>query len=192
MARSGMWGDSLMDRLDHYDHFAGIGINGESLPSDANRLTLVDETDEVGLRRARIDYTPGENERAIEAHGVRTMQAIWAAAGAKDVFVLPRNAHTEGTCRMGDDAGEAVVDRDCRSFDVPNLWVCDNSVFPSSMIANPAVTIMALALRTAALFSASDERVTAETVTPLPVITAVEVIPARLPLTSLSVAVRRV
>ena len=149
MARSGMWGEGLMDRLDQYDHLAGIGINGECLPAEENRLTLVDEVDEVGLRKARVDYRYGENEKRIDAHGTRTMTAIWEAAGAKDVFVLPRNAHTEGTCRMGDDAGAAVVDRDCRSFDVPNLYVCDNSVFPSSMIANPAVTIMALALRSA-------------------------------------------
>ena len=152
MARSGMRGEALMDRLEHYDHFAGMGINGECLPSETNLLTLSDEVDEVGLRRARIDFTPGSNEEAIASHGVDVMQRIWEAAGAKDVFVLPRNAHTEGTCRMGDDAGAAVVDRDCRSFDVPNLWVCDNSVFPSAMIANPAVTIMALALRTADVF----------------------------------------
>ncbi|MFD1723000.1 GMC family oxidoreductase [Amnibacterium endophyticum] len=152
MARGGMWGDALMDRLEHYDHFAGIGMNGECLPHEQNRLTLVEETDEVGLRRARVDFSYGDNEDAIERHGVDVMKRIWEAAGAKDVFVLPRTAHTEGTVRMGDDADAAVVDRDCRSFDVPNLWVCDNSVFPSSMIANPAVTIMALALRTADVF----------------------------------------
>ena len=152
MARGGMWGERLMDRLEHYDHFAGIGINGECLPSDQNLLTLSDEVDEVGLRRARIDFTFGENEQKITDHGVDVMQRIWEAAGAKDVFVLPRNAHTEGTVRMGDDPGANVVDRDCRSFDVPNLWVCDNSVFPTSMIANPATTIMALALRTADVY----------------------------------------
>ena len=31
----------------------------------------------------------------------------------------------------------------------PTLWICDNSVFPSSLAANPALTIMALSLRTA-------------------------------------------
>ncbi|WP_258072812.1 GMC family oxidoreductase [Rathayibacter rathayi] len=50
---------------------------------------------------------------------------------------------------------EAVVDSDGRSFDVPNLWVCDNSVFPSSLIANPALATMALSLRTADRFLAA-------------------------------------
>ena len=36
--------------------------------------------------------------------------------------------------------------------ELPNFWVCDNSVFPSSLAANPALTIMALSLRTAEAF----------------------------------------
>ncbi len=50
---------------------------------------------------------------------------------------------------MGPDADAAVVDPDGRAFDVPNLYISDNSTFPSSLSANPALTIMALALRTA-------------------------------------------
>ena len=53
---------------------------------------------------------------------------------------------------MGMDGGDAVVDRDCRSFDVANLFVCDNSVFPSALSVNPALTQMALSLRTADRF----------------------------------------
>ena len=45
-----------------------------------------------------------------------------------------------------------VVDRVGRSFDIGNLWICDNSVFPSALPANPALTIMALSLRTADAF----------------------------------------
>ncbi|WP_233551230.1 GMC family oxidoreductase [Amnibacterium setariae] len=152
MARSGIRGERLMDLLEHYDSFAGIGVNGECLPAESNRLTLVDEVDEVGLKRARIDFSFSDNERALDAHSVTTMKAIWEAAGAKDVFVLNRTAHAEGTCRMGDDRDSAVVDPNGRSYDVDNLYICDNSVFPSSLIANPALTIMALALRTADRF----------------------------------------
>jgi hypothetical protein len=152
MARSGIRGERLMDLLDGYDSFAGIGVNGECLPNEDNRLTLVDETDAVGLRTARIDFSYSANERALEDHAIATMRTIWEAAGAKDVFVIARSAHAEGTLRMGDDREDAVVDRDGRSFDIDNLYVCDNSVFPSSLIANPALTIMALALRTADRF----------------------------------------
>ncbi len=57
--------------------------------------------------------------------------------------------HTLGTCRMSDDPGEGVVDADGRSHDIDNLWICDNSTFPSALAANPGLTQMALSLRTA-------------------------------------------
>lgn len=78
---AGLWGQALVDLLDDYNRLGGIGINGECLPSDANRLTLSDETDAYGLRKARIDFSYGENERAIDAHARATMTAIWEAAG---------------------------------------------------------------------------------------------------------------
>ena len=151
---AGMWGARLVDLLDDYRHLAGIGINGECLPADGNRLTLCDETDALGMRRASVSFSYGGNERAIDAHARRTLHAIWEAAGADGIVAADRSAHTIGTCRMGTDADAAVVDPDGRSFDVPNLIVCDNSVFPSSLAANPALTIMALALRTADRFLA--------------------------------------
>ena len=56
-------------------------------------------------------------------------------------------AHQCGTARMGSDPDSSVVDRDCRAHEVDNLWVIDSSVFPSSAAVNPALTIMANALR---------------------------------------------
>ncbi|MBY9064723.1 GMC family oxidoreductase [Sphingomonas yunnanensis] len=152
---AGLWGQALVDLLDDYNRLGGIGINGECLPSDDNRLTLADETDAFGLRKARIDFSYGPNERAIDGHARRTMTAIWEAAGARDIFAVDRSAHTIGTCRMGSDGDRAVVDADGRSFDIDNLFICDNSVFPSALAANPALTIMALSLRTADRFLAT-------------------------------------
>ena len=51
---------------------------------------------------------------------------------------------------MGDDPRDSVVNADCRSHDVPNLWICDGSVFPTSAAVNPSLTIQAIASRTAA------------------------------------------
>ena len=152
---AGLWGQPLVDLLYGYNRLGGIGINGECLPSDDNQLTLADETDGYGLRKARIDFSYGPNERAIDAHARKTMTAIWEAAGARDIFAVDRSAHTIGTCRMGQDGDRAVVDADGRSFDIDNLFICDNSVFPSALAANPALTIMALSLRTADRFLAT-------------------------------------
>ncbi len=76
------------------------------------------------------------------------MRGLWMAAGGENLWVTGRSPHTIGTCRMGADPAAAVVDPDGRAFDVPNLCISDNSTSPSSLSANPALTIMALALRT--------------------------------------------
>jgi choline dehydrogenase-like flavoprotein len=152
---AGLWGQPLVDMLRDYNRLGGIGINGECLPSDDNLLTLADETDAYGLRKARIDFSYGDNERAIDAHARATMTAIWEAAGARDIIAVDRSAHTIGTCRMGTSGDAAVVDADGRSFDVENLFICDNSIFPSALAANPALTIMALSLRCADRFLAN-------------------------------------
>jgi choline dehydrogenase-like flavoprotein len=50
---------------------------------------------------------------------------------------------------MAADRQHGVVDRDGRSFAVPNLYITDGSVLPTQGSANPALTIMAVAARTA-------------------------------------------
>ena len=83
------------------------------------------------------------------AHSVATMSAILQAAGGEDVWDAARTSHLMGTCRMGSDPGNSVVDTDCRAHDVPNLFICDGSVFPTAGAVNPSLTIQALAARTA-------------------------------------------
>src|SRR5205085_4990872 len=71
------------------------------------------------------------------------------AAGGADIWSADRTAHLLGTCRMGRDPSASVVNADCRAHDVPNLFICDGSVFPTSTAVNPSLTIEALAARTA-------------------------------------------
>ena len=149
---AGLWGKALVDAVDGYRFMAGVGINAECLPSDDNKLELSDELDDFGMPKAIVGFSAGANEKAIDRHATRVMRQIVEAAGATEIMVLPRTAHTIGTCRMGTDRETAVVDADGRSFDIGNLWICDNSVFPSALVANPALTIMALSLRTAERF----------------------------------------
>lgn len=143
----GLWGAELMDALDGARFTAGVGINGECLPSDDNRLVLASENDESGFPRAEISFTAGENERALQRHATGVMVRIMEAAGATGIRVLDRTAHTLGTCRMSDDPDDGVVDGDGRSHEVAGLWIVDNSTFPSALAANPALTQVALALR---------------------------------------------
>lgn len=153
LARTGgIWGESLRKKMLEYNHVAGINMHGECFPSKANYLELSDEPDQLGLPKPRIFFTEGENEKKMSNHGLEVMTSIWKEAGAKDILAHNRKAHTIGTCRMGASADSAVVDSRGRSFDIPNLYISDNSTFPSTLSVNPALTIMALSLRTADLF----------------------------------------
>ena len=148
----GLWGEELRRHMRGYNHVAGINILGDCLPAGGNDLTLSDELDGRGLPKPLIRFTAGDNEKRMSRHAEKIMRGLWDIAGASDVWSFDRYAHTIGTCRMGDDPDRAVVDADCRAFDVPNLSICDNSVFPSALAANPALTIMALSLRAADRF----------------------------------------
>jgi len=145
----GLWGGELMDALDAWRYTAGIGINGECLPAEGNKLVLADEVDEWGVPRAIVTFTPGPNELALNGHATATMTRILEAAGAIDTRVIARTAHTLGTCRMSSNPEDGVVNEHGRSHDIPNLWISDNSTFPSALSANPCLTQMALSLRTA-------------------------------------------
>jgi choline dehydrogenase-like flavoprotein len=55
--------------------------------------------------------------------------------------------HQNGTCRFGSDAKTSVLNLDCRTHDIDNLYVVDASFFPAFGAVNPSRTIIANALR---------------------------------------------
>jgi choline dehydrogenase-like flavoprotein len=107
------------------------------------------EHDVYGLPIAHVVFGYHENDRRLINHAVAKMEEIMEAAGGTGVWSADRTAHLLGTCRMGGDPATSVVNRDCRAHDVPNLFVCDGSVFPTSTAVNPSLTIEAIAARTA-------------------------------------------
>ncbi len=147
----GLWGDALVSEMGNYNHVVGLKNVGEYMAQERNRVTLADETDQYGLRVARVTYSWCENDRAQNAHALRFMgQALEAAGGVHDIWEQTDDTcHLNGSCRMGSDPRTSVVDADCRSWDVDNLWICDGSVFPTVGGVNPSLTIQAIACRTA-------------------------------------------
>jgi choline dehydrogenase-like flavoprotein len=146
----GLWGNPLRDEMLDYNHQVGVKMVGEMLPDERNRVTLSNELDQYGIRIPRITYAWGENDRKLIHHALAQMQMSMEAIGAKDIFQQTDDAnHLAGTARMGFDRETSVVNADCRSWDIPNLWICDGSVFPTTGGVNPSLTIQAIALRTA-------------------------------------------
>ncbi|HEX4445018.1 MAG TPA: GMC family oxidoreductase [Galbitalea sp.] len=149
VAAQGHWGASLRERMSDYVHWACLGGLCEFLPQPDNRVTLSEETDSMGLRVARFDYGQCDNDRALMKAAQNVMEDVLHAAGATDVMTIQRYAHLVGGARMAADAEHGVVDSDCRTFAVPNLFIADGSVLPTQGSANPALTIMAVAARVA-------------------------------------------
>lgn len=152
---TGTWGPALHEHMRTYVRTAGINVLGECLPQPGNYLELSDELDGRGLPKPLVHFSYGENELRLEAHAERTLRSIWSAAGAEEPWAIRRSAHIIGTARMGTDASSSVVDPLGRCHELDNLYISDHSTFPSAMSVNPALTIMALSLRTADRFLAN-------------------------------------
>ncbi len=140
-----------------WGHTLHVGAIGEMLPNRDSRIDL-DPTarDRFGMPIARIASSLAEVDVARLRFMARKSHELLAASGAERIYESYSSwdrfsaTHVFGTCRMGHDSETSVVDAFGRSHRWRNLWVADASVFPSSGGGEaPALTIQALALRTA-------------------------------------------
>ncbi|HEY1370548.1 MAG TPA: GMC family oxidoreductase [Gaiellaceae bacterium] len=154
----GHWGQSLREYMRDYNHWTVLGVLCELLPQAENRVTLSRiDTDAYGLPVAAFSHSLCDNDRANIAYATKVMEEVWDGAGAQDTLKVDRYAHLVGGCRMGCTPEDSVVDSTHRTWEVPNLFVADGSVFPTQGSANPALAIMALSDRLAGLLD--DKRV---------------------------------
>lgn len=144
-----------------------VMVRGEQAPNPASRVCLGSDRDALGMRRARLDWRLGEQDKHTVAVMAETLGAELERLG---LGALSRSAwldtpecewpvdatvgrhpiagyHHMGTTRMSVAPGSGVVDPDGRVHGYQNLHVAGSSVFPTSGWANPTLTILALALR---------------------------------------------
>lgn len=131
----------------------------EHTPNRDSRLTLLpDQRDELGMPRVRLDMRYGEIEFetfgsmverfAAELGRLELGRLRWS--GRRDRLVASMSSpsrHHMGATRMARSPRDGVVDEHCRVHGVDNLFVAGSSVFPTSGIANPTLTLLALAVR---------------------------------------------
>jgi choline dehydrogenase-like flavoprotein len=141
-------------------HVATVDVRTEQRPSANSRVTLGSTRDATGLPRVRVDWRPSGEDDRTGRRLVELLAAEFGRAGVGRVEVHPRGrpyeeipveigCHPMGTARMSDNPAAGVVDRDLRTHDVANLYVCSSAVFPTTGHANPTLTIVALAHRLA-------------------------------------------
>ena len=139
-------------------HSLDFWLTSEDLPHPDNRVEL-DRQGQIVLR-----YRPNNEEghrrliaklkellrgqRRCDAHGDDCHAGLFSRSlwiGQR--IPLAGVAHQNGTIRFGHDPHISALDVHCKAHDVDNLYVVDGSFFPSSSAVNPALTIMANALR---------------------------------------------
>ena len=137
--------------MEKYNHQAGLKIVGEVMPSEHNRVTLAEEKDRFGLPIARVTFSYGDNDKRLIRHAMGSMRrCLDARRRARAVGRERRHLPTSTAPRAwATIRAHSVVNADCRSWDIPNLWICDGSVFPTVGGVNPSLTIQAIACRTA-------------------------------------------
>ncbi|MGH9395946.1 MAG: GMC family oxidoreductase [Terriglobia bacterium] len=149
MTAKGAWGWGMRELMMDYNHWAAIALLGEILPWEDNRVELAEETDQRGIRVAKVTFSLHDNDKKLIEYGKNKVMEVMWAAGAEEVIQESRYAHLVGGARMGNDPRASVVDKFGRAHDIPNLFICDGSILPTQGSANPGLTIQALAARTA-------------------------------------------
>lgn len=128
----------------------GWWLQTEDLPDPNNRVQVINDT-------VHLNYAPNNTEAGDRL--IHRWTSVLKTLDRQAMHVIPfslypRNqvpvqavAHQCGTCRFGTDPQTSVLDLNCRTHDVNNLYVVDGSFFPSNSGVNPTLTIMANALR---------------------------------------------
>jgi len=108
-----------------------------------------------GARKVLVPYesplwlNPGDDLNAINARGLRP----------NDIPIA--STHPQSTSRMGGDRNRSVVNSWCQSHDLKNLFVCDMSVFPTSLGAPPQISTASIADRSAQYIKSNWARIVA-------------------------------
>ncbi len=139
-------------------HSLDFWLTSEDLPDPENRVTL-DRDGNIVLKYQPNNVTAHERLRATLQNAMQKQRKCSMHGDSCHVGLFGRSlflgekiplagvAHQNGTLRFGRDPKASVLDVNCKAHDLDNLYVVDGSFFPSSAAVNPALTIIANALR---------------------------------------------
>jgi choline dehydrogenase-like flavoprotein len=120
-------------------------LASEDLPRSDNRVTLARDG------HLRLRHSPGDTTAARRL--LHRLHAMLDRLGLHPDYLIRRRTHARpgtyqaGTCRFGTDPATSVLDVNCRVHEVDNLYVVDTSFMPSTGAVDPALTVMANAVR---------------------------------------------
>jgi choline dehydrogenase-like flavoprotein len=151
-------GTQLIETKDKTLFYTDVRV--EQAPNPASRVTLSDKKDRLGVPKASLNWqlTDLDHQSVL-----KTQTILGRALGAQGLSRLKLmiddktrytkrvqgGCHHMGTTRMHEDPRFGVVDKNCKVFNVDNLYVAGSSIFTTSSAANPTLTLVAFALRLA-------------------------------------------
>jgi len=150
------WGKGFKDVMrNNFTRTMEVYCHGSSLPVENNSFSLdPDLKDAWGLPALCMTYKDHPDDlklcnwmslRAGELLDASNATRKWSFPVEEQSFAV----HLLGTCRMGNDPGTSVINKDHRTHDVKNLFLCDGSSLVTSGRGQPTMTIEALAFRAA-------------------------------------------
>jgi len=147
-------------RPDDIGAWLGIGGSCEQAPNPDSRVSLSTKHDALGLAKIKLNWRLTEQDRLSFYTHLHSLALEFGALGigrlrerVADRRDWPQpvggGSHHMGTTRMSDNPLHGVVDRNCKVHAVNNLYVAGSSVFPTSGVSNPTLSLVALTLRLA-------------------------------------------
>jgi hypothetical protein len=131
----------------------------EQEPQFDNRVSLLNDRDWLNQRKVRVSSKLSELQiRTITETfrvfgnllGEKFLGKIRIASEIKELFSHSQQwGHHMGTTRMGKSCSDGVVNENCKSHSIDNLYINGSSVFPTSSATNPTYTILAMSIRLA-------------------------------------------
>jgi choline dehydrogenase-like flavoprotein len=139
----------------YYPTPIGSLIQAPTLPSPTNYVDIDPEKKDIfGIPQLRFHFQWGQNELLMWEHSKRVMVDLFKAMrgelwGMDDEPNRPGTSlHETGVCRFGDDPKRYVTNKWAQAHDVPNLYICDASIFPNCTDKTTTMPIVAFTMRT--------------------------------------------
>jgi gluconate 2-dehydrogenase alpha chain len=147
------WGKGYKDYITrYYTRTFDLNMQPETLPHRANRVDLDPRhRDRWGVPVPRVTFDFHQNEHRLQRFMAQVGERIMRATGASKVWTEAKGRANRwaGGTRMGTSPRSSIVNENCQSHDVPNLFIVGSSVFPTMAGYPPTATIAALSYRTA-------------------------------------------
>ena len=134
-----------------------VDVMAEQFPHPESKVSLSASLDPIGLQRPVLnwridDLNMSSLRRAYDVFGQQvTRTGFGEFVPSLDTENVPVSGgyHHMGTTRMHPEETQGVVDTQGRVHGTSNLYACGSSVFPTSGVSNPTLTIVALSFRLA-------------------------------------------